>query len=45
MKYAVKMGSGAVIHIRSFIRTGSGIQKLVAGVFADRLQGDRINLL
>jgi hypothetical protein len=29
MKYAVEMGSGAVIYIQSFIRIGSGIQKLM----------------
>jgi hypothetical protein len=28
MKYAAEMGSGAMIHIRSFIKIGSGIQKL-----------------
>jgi hypothetical protein len=31
MKYAVKMGSGAMIYIPGFIETGSGIQKLVGG--------------
>jgi hypothetical protein len=30
MKYAVEMGSGAMIYIPSFINTGSGIQKLMA---------------
>jgi hypothetical protein len=30
MKYAVEMGSGAMIYIPSFIKTGSGIQKLIA---------------
>jgi hypothetical protein len=28
MKYAVEMGSGAMIYIPSFIKIGSGIQKL-----------------
>jgi hypothetical protein len=28
MKYAVQMGSNAMIYIPSFIRIGSGIQKL-----------------
>jgi hypothetical protein len=32
MKYAVEMGSGAMIYIPSFIKTGSGIQKLMGGV-------------
>jgi hypothetical protein len=29
MKYAVEMGTGAVIYIPSFIKTGSRIQKLM----------------
>jgi hypothetical protein len=29
MKYAVETGSGAIIHIPSFIKTGSAIQKLM----------------
>jgi hypothetical protein len=29
MKYAVEMGSGVMIYIPSFIKTGSGIQKLI----------------
>jgi hypothetical protein len=32
MKYAVEMGSGARIYIPSFIKTGSGTQKLIAGI-------------
>jgi hypothetical protein len=31
MKYAVEMGSGVMIHIPSFIKNGSGIQKLMRG--------------
>jgi hypothetical protein len=31
MKYAVVMGSGVIIHIPSFIKIGSGIQKLIGG--------------
>jgi hypothetical protein len=31
MKYAVEMGSGAVIYIPSFMKMGSGIQKLIGG--------------
>jgi hypothetical protein len=31
MKYAVQMGSVAMIYIPSFIKIGSGIQKLVGG--------------
>jgi hypothetical protein len=29
--YAVEMGSGAVIYVPSFIKIGSGIQKLIGG--------------
>jgi hypothetical protein len=29
MKYAVEMGSGAMIYIQSFIKIGSSIQKLM----------------
>jgi hypothetical protein len=32
MKYAVEMGSGAIIYIPSFIKIGSGIQKLIGGI-------------
>jgi hypothetical protein len=31
MKYAVEMGSGAVIYLPSFVKIGSGIQKLIGG--------------
>jgi hypothetical protein len=31
MKYAVEMGSGAMISIPSFIKIGSDIQKLIDG--------------
>jgi hypothetical protein len=31
MKYAVGMGSGAMIYIPSFIKIDSGIQKLIVG--------------
>jgi hypothetical protein len=31
MKYAVEMGSGAMTFIPSFIKIGSGIQKLIVG--------------
>jgi hypothetical protein len=33
MKYAFEMGSGAMIHIPSFIETGSGIQRLTGGMY------------
>jgi hypothetical protein len=31
MKYAVEMGSGAIIYIPSFIKINSAIQKLIGG--------------
>jgi hypothetical protein len=31
MKYAVERGSDGIIYIPSFIKIGSGIQKLIAG--------------
>jgi hypothetical protein len=47
MKYAVEMGLGTMIYISSFIKTGSGIQKLLGGLHIQthRQQGDIINLL
>jgi hypothetical protein len=32
MKCAVEMGSGAMIYVQSFIKIGSGIQKLIGGI-------------
>jgi hypothetical protein len=32
MNYAFEMGSGAMIHMPSFIKIGSGIQKLIRGI-------------
>jgi hypothetical protein len=32
MKYAVEMGSDAMIYIPSFIKIGLGIQKLIGGI-------------
>jgi hypothetical protein len=46
MKYAVEMGSGAVIDIPSFIKIGSGIQKFDSGdTRTPRQEGDRISLV
>jgi hypothetical protein len=46
MKYAFEMGSGAMIYIPYFIKTGSGIQKLIEGTHrhSDTPHGDRIIL-
>jgi hypothetical protein len=32
MKYAIEMGSGAMIYVPRFIKIGSGIQKLIGGI-------------
>jgi hypothetical protein len=46
MKYAVEMGSGAMICIPSFIKIGSGIQKFMGGdTQTHRRDGYRISLL
>jgi hypothetical protein len=46
MKYAVEMGSGAMIYIPSFIKIGSVIQKLTGGDSqTHRQHGNRISLL
>jgi hypothetical protein len=45
MKYAVEMGSGAMIYIPSFINIGSGNQKLIGDTQTQRQQGDLISLL
>jgi hypothetical protein len=39
MKYAVEIGSGVMTYIPNFIKTGSGIQKLIGGInrHTDRL--------
>jgi hypothetical protein len=45
MKYAVEMGSGAMICIPSLIKIGSDIQKLIGGIHRHRQHGDLISLL
>jgi hypothetical protein len=46
MKHAFEMGSGAMIYIRSFMKIGSGIQKLTAeGIHKHRQHGELIDLL
>jgi hypothetical protein len=37
MKYAVEMGSDAMIYIPSFIKSGSAIQKLMGGGYTDSM--------
>jgi hypothetical protein len=41
MKYANEMGSAAMIYLRSFINTDSGIQKLIRVGYTDRHTGRR----
>jgi hypothetical protein len=43
MMYAIVMTSGVIIHITSFIKIGSGIQKLIGGIH--REYGDLITLV
>jgi hypothetical protein len=45
MKYAVEMDSGAMIYIPHFIKTGSGIQRLVRGWRINRQHGDSMSVL
>jgi hypothetical protein len=43
MKYAVEMGSGAMIYILNFVKISSGIQNSIGKIH--RQHGDRISLL
>jgi hypothetical protein len=43
MKYSTEMSLVAIIHKPSFIKTGSGIPKLIGGIHTQH--GDRISLL
>jgi hypothetical protein len=46
MKYAADMGSGAMVYIPSFLKIGSGIQKLMGGnTQTHRQHGDLLSLL
>jgi hypothetical protein len=45
MKYAVVVDSVAMIHMPSFIKIGSAIQKLIGAYMTQRQHGDRISLL
>jgi hypothetical protein len=36
MKHTVELGSDAMIYIPSFIKIGSGIQKLIGGIYKHR---------
>jgi hypothetical protein len=45
MNYAVEMGSGGMLFVPSFIKIGSGVQKLIWEGYAHRQEGDLISLL
>jgi hypothetical protein len=47
MKYAVEMGSDAIIYIRSLVNIGYGLQKLMEGIYIQtpRQKVDLISLL
>jgi hypothetical protein len=42
MKYIIEMGSVAMIYIPSFIKIGSGIQKLIGGI---HIHTERIEIM
>jgi hypothetical protein len=47
MKYAVEVGSGAMIYVPSFIKIGSGIQKLTGEIrrHTETQRGDLSSLI
>jgi hypothetical protein len=45
MKYAIEMGSGAMIRMSDLIKTGSGIQRLRRGGYKGTEHGDLVSLL
>jgi hypothetical protein len=45
MKYAVEMGSGAMIYIPSFMNTGSGIQHLIGGRYTYRRTERKVKVI
>jgi hypothetical protein len=44
MKYSTEMGPGVMIYTPSFMKTGSGIQLLLRGVFKNTQHGNLISL-
>jgi hypothetical protein len=44
MKYIIEVGSGAIIYMPSFIKIGSGIQKLIGGIRRHGKQADLTSL-
>jgi hypothetical protein len=45
MKYALEIGSVAMIYISTFINIGSGIQKLLGGIHGQQAEGGNIKSL
>jgi hypothetical protein len=45
MEKPIEAGSGGMIYIPNFIKTGSGIQKLMRGIHSHRQHGDGISLV
>jgi hypothetical protein len=45
MKYAVDMGSGAMICVPTLIKIGLDVQKLIEGIQTHRQHGNLISLL
>jgi hypothetical protein len=45
MKYTVGMGSGVMMYTASFIKIGSGVQKLMGGAHSHRQHDDHISSL
>jgi hypothetical protein len=45
MKYAVEIGSGAMLYIPSLMKTGSDIQTLIKRGYTDTQNGDHIDLI
>jgi hypothetical protein len=45
MKYAIEMGSGAMIYIPSFIKIGSGIPKLIGRIYTAVYSGRSLQAL
>lgn len=46
MNHAVEVGSGVMMHVPSFMNTGSGIQQLMAdGIHTHRQHADYLSLV
>jgi hypothetical protein len=43
MSYAIEMGSGGIIYIRSFMKTGTGVQTILRSCF-NNMRGCNIGI-